>query len=448
MKTLHKYIVPILLVTIVIYLFDQGRMWLFGNMQFSSIQAELEKFSLYLMYSSVLGFANFSVVGLLEKKYPWGEFPKKRAIYGVIGAVVVSMISIIFLRLVTVLLIYQKDWEHFVTHESKFVYLYSLFITLVVVLIFYVINFYKAFTKKAITEHKVIAETEIAKYESLKNQLDPHFLFNSLNVLTSLIDENPKQAESFTTKLSKVYRYVLDQKEKVLVPLQEELSFAREYMDLLKMRFEKAIEFEVPEEVMNQDFKVVPLALQLLLENAIKHNRMSENDPLRIKISISNGEMIVSNTYNAKELINKRSGIGLNNINERYALITNKQVSIEKTKEHFSVKIPLLTKITNSMKTNKYNEEDRYIRVKERVEKMKEFYTNLVSYLAVNTFLIFLNYYTGWDHKWFVYPLIGWGIGLLFHYFEAFGYNPFLGKNWEEKKINEIMQEEEKEIWE
>lgn len=448
MKILHKYIVPILIVTVVIYLFDQGRMWLSGNIYVGNLRDELIKFSNYLMYTTVLGIANFSVVEYLGRKYPWNEFPKKRAVYGVIGAIVVSMISIVFLRLITVLGIYKRDWEYFITHESKFIYIYTLFITLIVVLVFYVINFYKALTKKTIIEHKVIAETEIAKYESLKSQLDPHFLFNSLNVLTSLIEENPEQAERFTTKLSKVYRYVLEQKEKVLVPLQEELDFARVYVELLKMRFEKSVVFTLPENISNPDFKIVPLALQLLLENAVKHNTISVENPLEINISLTNGELIVSNNINEKKVLNKGAGVGLQNIIDRYELLTEKEITINKTDKRFTIILPLLTKKATIMKIINNTEEDRYNRAKERVEKMKEFYANLISYVGVNTFLVFLNYYTGWEHKWFIYPLLGWGIGLVFHFFEAFGYNPILGRNWEERKIKEIIEEENKELWE
>ncbi len=448
MKSFHKYILPILIISMSIYLFDQTRMWLAGSFRLGSLQDELSKFSMYLLYSSVLGFANFWVVSELEKRFAWSEEPKKRAFYGVVGAVLVSLLSILLLRLFTVLVLRKHTLDYFLQNESKFIYIYTLFITLLVVLVFYVIFFYRAIAKKSITEHKTIAKTEIAKYESLKSQLDPHFLFNSLNVLTSLIEENPKQAERFTAKLSKVYRYVLEQKEKTLVPLQEELDFAKIYMELLKMRFEDSVLFEIPERISNPNYKIVPLSLQLLLENAVKHNAISQEKPLTISIVEKEGELIISNNYNKKNVLNKGTGMGLHNIIDRYALLTEKQVEINKTNTDFKIVLPLLTQKTKIMNKSDYKEEYRYIKAKERVEKMKEFYANVIAYIGVNTFLVFLNYYTSWDHKWFIYPLIGWGIGLLFHYFEAFGYYPFLSKNWEEKKIKELMDEKDKELWE
>ena len=141
---------------------------------------------------------------------------------------------------------------------------------------FHLIYFYKKSQENKVKEQKIIAGTASAKFETLKNQIDPHFLFNSLNVLTSLIEENPDNAQRFTTSLSKIYRYVLEQKDKELVSVEEELSFAKTYMNLLKMRFENSVFYELPASVKNPDAKVVPLSLQLLLENTIKHNIASE----------------------------------------------------------------------------------------------------------------------------------------------------------------------------
>jgi hypothetical protein len=263
-----------------------------------------------------------------------------------------------------------------------------------------------------------------------------------LNVLTSLIEENPKLAEEFTTKLSKTYRYVLEQKEKTLVPLQEELEFAKSYMQLLKMRFEDSLQFELPDHISNPNYKVIPLSLQLLLENVVKHNAISSDKPLRILIEERNGMLVISNNYNKKSTLEKGTGIGLSNIVSRYKLLTNKQVLITKSDVDFSVSLPLLTKNIKIMKSNYLNEEERYNKAVEKVEKIKAFYANLTSYVLVISFLFYVNYTTYWEHKWFLYPMIGWGIGLMFHYFEAFGYYPFISKDWEERKIKQIMDKE------
>jgi uncharacterized membrane protein len=422
-------------------------MYVYGYKNIWNINTELYNFSIYLLYSAVIGLANFWIVQELDKRFSWKETPKKRAIYGVVGSITISMFAVALLRAFTVMVIEQKDWFYFIENENAVIYFFSLIITLVVVLVLYVVYFYKEITKQKISIHKTIAETEIAKYESLKSQIDPHFLFNSLNVLTALIEENPKQAERFTSKLSKVYRYVLEQKEKTLVPLQEELDFAKVYIDLLKMRFEESISFNMSVNELNSDYKIVPLSLQLLLENAVKHNSISEDNPLVISIKEEAGELLITNNLSVKKTLNKGAGVGLQNILDRYALITNKQIKIIKTDAIFKVALPLLTQKTKIMKINNI-EENKYYNAKKRVEKMKEFYGNLTAYIAVNTFLIIVNYNTGWNHKWFIYPMLGWGIGVLFHYFNAFGRYPFLGKNWENKKIAELMKEDKKEMWE
>ncbi|WP_227429428.1 sensor histidine kinase, partial [Psychrobacter sp. I-STPA6b] len=173
----------------------------------------------------------------------------------------------------------NKSLQEFLENENPESYIVSSIITFFVTLTIHAIYFYKAYNENKVKEQKIIAGTANAKFESLKNQIDPHFLFNSLNVLSSLIEENPENAQRFTTSLSKIYRYVLEQKDKELVSVAEELAFAKTYMNLLKMRFENSITFQLPTDFDNLEARVVPLSLQLLLENTIKHNVVSENKP-------------------------------------------------------------------------------------------------------------------------------------------------------------------------
>jgi hypothetical protein len=261
-------------------------------------------------------------------------------------------------------------------------------------------------------------------------------------VLSSLIEENPDNAQKFTTSLSKIYRYVLEQKDKELVPVEEELAFAKTYMNLLKMRFENSITYELPTDedwiassLSMAEAKVVPLSLQLLLENTIKHNVVSETKPLHIKIYFENSYLIVENNLQKKEILQERKGVGLQNIVNRYGLISERKVLVEETQIEFKVKIPILTKQIAIMETkNIYNENMAFIRAKERVEKLKGFYGNLTSYCFVIPLLAFINIQSG-GFQWFWFPMLGWGMGLSFHAFETFGY----GKSWEEKKIQEIL---------
>lgn len=292
--------------------------------------------------------------------------------------------------------------------------------------------------KQKIKEQTFLAGSASAKFDALKNQLDPHFLFNSLNVLTGLIDENPEKAQAFTTALSKVYRYVLEQKNKELVSLDEELDFARTYINLLKMRFEDSILAEIPTRSSQPEFKIVPLSLQLLLENAVKHNLLSPQQPLKIRVYEQDGLLVVENSLNIKESIGGKTGFGLDNIKQRYALLSSKKMSIENSENQFIIKLPLLTKNVVIMNTKTMSES--YIRARKRVDDLKEFYGNLISYLLVIPFLIFINYRTYWGFHWFWFPMFGWGIGLAIHALKV--YMPSYG--WEDRKIKEFMEREKR----
>jgi len=442
----QKYLVKILMISFILYFLDKTISWMQGN-SWGKLDEELILYSYYFLYSFVIGTANIYLVDLLNKWVKWDENPKKRAILGLVGALIVSMLAVFVVRIIIVLLINGHNWSYFVTYEPKLHYLISLLISLVVVLSFYSYYFFKEISEKKIKEHQTVAQTETAKFESLKSQIDPHFLFNSLNVLTSLIGENPKQAENFTTKLSQVYRYVLEQKDKDLVPLEDELQFAKTYMDLLKMRFENAIQYQIPENLENLNYKVVPLSLQLILENAVKHNALDEQHPLKIEISIENQYLVIKNNINVKKQLASGTGFGLKNIYDRYQLISFKKIEIEKDETNFIIKIPLLTQKLTKMNTQNLNDDNRYIRARKQVDKIKELYHNLAAYLIVIPLLAYVNYRTYWEFKWFFFPMLGWGVGILFHFLDAFGYNWFLGKNWEEKKIRELMNQDDKEKW-
>jgi sensor histidine kinase YesM len=398
----------------------------------------LVNFGYTMLYSLSLYFANATIFIYLDKVFKSDRFIPKRIVIGFIASFLVSIVVIFLLRIFEDVLVEGSSFSAFLNNEEMSNYLVAIIVTFFVTLAFHAFYFYKAYTENKVKEQKVIAGTASAQFESLKNQIDPHFLFNSLNVLSSLIEENPENAQKFTTSLSKIYRYVLEQKDKELVSVEEELAFAKTYMNLLKMRFENSITFDLPSDYNNPEAKVVPLSLQLLLENTIKHNVVSEQRPLHIKIYIENNYLIVENNLQKKEILQERKGVGLQNIVNRYGLISERKVLVEETQIEFKVKIPILTKQIAIMETkNIYSENMAFIRAKERVEKLKGFYGNLISYCCVIPLLIFINIQSG-GFQWFWLPVLGWGMGVSFHAFETFGY----GKSWEEKKIQEILNKE------
>jgi sensor histidine kinase YesM len=187
---------------------------------------------------------------------------------------------------------------------------------------------------------KAKAEAEL---EALKNQIDPHFIFNSLNTLSHLIEEKPAKAKLFNDNLADVYRYILQNKARDLVLLKEEMIFLQNYFSLLKIRFEKAVQMEVVvDEKKMEQYLVPPISLQILAENAIKHNEFSDTMPLCISIKLTNDELIIHNPVRKKNLRKPSSGIGLQNLQERYKLTTGKEIIIKEEEKDFTVILPIL----------------------------------------------------------------------------------------------------------
>lgn len=399
------------------------------------------------MYSFVLGMGNGYINDYLSSKWSWVEETNQRVWAGVITTVIFNVIAVLLIHYMQYIIIFDRGITNFFKGELFWTHLFAVMLALGMAAFFHARGFmknWKESVKKESTQQQIVAKTETAKFETLKSQIDPHFLFNSLNVLTSLIGENPYQAEKFTTKLSKVYRYVLEQRNKELVPIQEELLFAKTYMELLQMRFEDAVKFTIPTTLNNPELKIVPLSLQLLLENAVKHNVVSSNKPLEIKIYEEEGFLQVQNNINPKEAIGKSTKVGLRNIADRYGLITKRNVQITKNNKTFTVSLPLLTKVKDMRIDTNDLENNKYVKAVESVEKLKEFYQNLISYCLVIPFLIFINLQVSPQFHWFWFPMIGWGIGVIFHFLEVNNYRMFLGRNWEERKIKELMEEEDK----
>ena len=402
-------------------------------------------FAYCMFYSVVLYAVNVVLYAQLDKIFKYDMYSAKRLVIGFISSFIVTLCTVFLLRLFIRIVIEGKSFDSFLSNETPDDYVGSSIITFVVLLAIHLLSFYKAVQEKRVKEQKIIAGTASAKFESLKNQIDPHFLFNSLNVLSSLIEENPDNAQKFTTSLSKIYRYVLEQKDKELVSVEEELAFAKTYMNLLKMRFENSLFYELPETVPNPEAKVVPLSLQLLLENTVKHNVVSEQRPLNIRIFMEGDYLAIQNDYQKKEVLQERKGVGLQNIINRYGIITNRKVLIEQNEQTFTVKIPVLTKQISIMETStNYIENTAYYRAKKRVEQLKGFYGSLISYCIVIPILIFINLKYMPHFQWFWFSAAGWGFGLLMHAFKVFGYS----SNWEERKIQEILRKEEnKQNW-
>ena len=185
-----------------------------------------------------------------------------------------------------------------------------------------------------------------AELETLKSQIDPHFIFNSLNTLSHLIEEKPAKAKLFNDHLADVYRYILQHKGQELVLLRDEMQFLNDYFSLLCIRFENAVQLK--SEIGESQFEawlIPPISLQLLAENAIKHNEFSDSSPLVIHVQWKEESLMVSNRLHKKELRKESSKTGLSNLNERYKLIARKEITVTTTADFFVVQLPLLKMI-------------------------------------------------------------------------------------------------------
>jgi LytS/YehU family sensor histidine kinase len=181
------------------------------------------------------------------------------------------------------------------------------------------------------------------QYQKLKRQVNPHFLFNSLNVLDCMVWENtPEQSSTYIHKLANVYRYMIRSEEEDFVPLSEELIFVGLYIDLLKVRFPKGFEVIMNVSEADQARYVLPCSIQLLIENATKHNAISEDDPLIIKIESDSQMMTVSNNIIPKITKVVSTGLGQKYIRQQYLDLSGKEIQIEKTNDTYCVTLPLL----------------------------------------------------------------------------------------------------------
>jgi sensor histidine kinase YesM len=206
--------------------------------------------------------------------------------------------------------------------------------------IIYVVTRWNQARLEAETLKKENLETQL---ESLKNQVNPHFLFNSLNTLVAIIPDQPKVAVAFVQNLSKVYRYVLEIREKPLITVQEELDFIQSYIFLLQIRFPQNLTFEIKLSEESLAKKVVPLSFQLLVENAIKHNIISVKQPLHIAIAELDGKWIsIANNFQPRPSPEVGTGVGLSNISNRYKMLNGTDIQILKSASHFDVRLPLL----------------------------------------------------------------------------------------------------------
>jgi two-component system, LytTR family, sensor kinase len=340
----QKYLILTLAITIVIIGFysilgqfgDRSKnVGLFYNIVFT------------LLVSINIILVNFPIFEKIKTNYPLNKGFLKSVIIGFVitsitASIIISIWVFIFYYTVTDYCI-NADVEKYGLEYVIFTNIVTAIIVNVFIGAFTLIRYSTIEWKKALIEAEEFKRRSIeTQYTTLLEQINPHFLFNSLNALASLIPQSPEKAVEFVNKFSKIYRYVLDVKDKLVCEVKDELDFADSYCFLQKIRFGEnlIIEKNIDSEYLN--LFLPPLSLQLLVENAIKHNEISKLNPLKINIHTQNGFVIVENTIRLKSVGNEISGIGLKNLTERYLHLCDKKPAFYIENNVYIAKIPFI----------------------------------------------------------------------------------------------------------
>jgi two-component system LytT family sensor kinase len=292
---------------------------------------------------AVVRFTHVPMRGYLDARVDWSANPLKRFAFQSVLFAGVSGVCVTLLKVSLGLIQLQFSSDVFISLQSLIIdfILLIIVIELTVLLEFaqYLLQKWNSARIEMATFQKEKAQFSL---ELLRTQINPHFLFNNLNTLSSLIYTDQDKAAEFLRKLSGVYRSILEYRDKEIITLEEELVFFNQYKELLEVRFENMLFFKLSIDSFSLSKHIIPLTIQMLVENAIKHNVLSQNKPLTISIECLDGYLLVENNFQPKEILEYSSGLGLKMIENRFSYLTKLPVIIDKTSAHFLVKIPLI----------------------------------------------------------------------------------------------------------
>jgi LytS/YehU family sensor histidine kinase len=288
----------------------------------------------------IVVFFLIRITGWLNKKHSWERVPGKRFFLQVI-LTTIGIILIISIVRTSINLIFTPD-KFIRLLDEMVITIFFIFMALLLVFIDIGINLQYKWRYSLAEIERYKRENLKTQFEMLRIQVNPHFLFNSLNTLSSLIYQDQNTASNFVRELSSVYRYILDKRQKEIVKLDEEINFTRSFIYLMQIRFDKKLTFDlrIKEEVKN--LQIIPLTLQILIENAVKHNVISSKRPLFIEIKTYDDTIAVRNNLQKKTGKSYSSGIGLDNIRNRLSILTDKKIEVIETDTSFEVRVPLI----------------------------------------------------------------------------------------------------------
>jgi len=293
-----------------------------------------------LLIGGTMAIGITRIIIWLDQKHPWLKNPFRRLFLQLTSTLGFSILVIGVVIVILVITDREQVPSGMIYESSMFMIKGGFSFLILSMLVVHAIQFFRNWKKSVITQEQLKRDQLDLQYETLKSQVNPHFLFNSLNAITSLIKKDPDKATLFVQKLSEVFRYVLDQKDKEITTVEAELNFLESYLFLQKIRFGENLVLNT--EVNCPDKFVVPLSFQMLVENAIKHNVISKEFPLTIFIrSEEDGYISFSNNLKRKNSVTA-GGTGLVNIKSRFRFFTSKPVIVKEDESSFTVKIPVI----------------------------------------------------------------------------------------------------------
>jgi len=337
-KTLVSFLVLIIIGNLIALLLDP------------SFVSYPERWLLNCVFSIGLGFPMMKFNELILKKYAakirWDINPVKRILATLGVVIIVSIVLTFLLNYIFILNIQGVSFTQYIKTTLNLL----LIEILIVVYAFSIatgIEFFKLWKEGLLKQESMQRKAVELQMEALKNQVNPHFLFNSLNTLSNLVYKDADKAAGFIMQLSDIYRYVLEHRDQVVVDWPFERQFVENYIRLQQMRFANSIEITI-DTGSTEIFQVVPLSVQILVENAIKHNVATVEDPLKASIFLEDDFLVVKNKLNLRSSVENSENVGLSNIRQQYEILTGKKVVVSREEGFFIVKLPLVKKTSET----------------------------------------------------------------------------------------------------
>ncbi len=290
----------------------------------------------------VLWYGNGHIGNWISKNHSWLDNPVRTFIIALVATLTYTLSAAQIFWAVLHWALSGAPFLRTLGHLDYSFLLTVTIVTLIIGLFMYGLQFFKLWKQTFLETEKLKRAHVEAQYEALKNQVNPHFLFNSFNVLSTLVYKDPDLAAKFIKQLSITYRYVLDTREQEIIPLKEELKALEAYAFLMKIRFGENLDVHLKVSDSNGEM-IVPLTLQILVENAVKHNEISKSNPLKVKVvREGSGYISVRNNLQEKVQAQHKSGIGLENIKARYRFVSKKEIEVKKENGQFEVRVPVV----------------------------------------------------------------------------------------------------------